>query len=93
MELNFTKNSETNYWESEFEVGSDFNLHIEGVPEGKVWVYQRGTSSGQYAYAKSATPYPSLSNVYDFDLQALVYPKFIKVVCAVEPTYAEVTFA
>lgn len=90
MELNFIKNEATRYWECEFEATADFNLHIEGVPEGKVWIYQRTTASGEHAYIKEATPYPSLVDVYDFDFTALIYPKFVKVVCGTEPTYAEV---
>lgn len=90
MELNFIKNEATRYWECEFEATADFNLHIEGVPEGKVWIYQRTTASGEHAYIKEATPYPSLVDVYDFDFSALIYPKFVKVVCGTEPTYAEV---
>ena len=93
MELNFTMNEKTGSWVSEFKVESDFNLHIEGVVEGNVRVYQRGTESGEYSYVREATPYPSFANVYDFDFSALVYPKWIKVVCPVEPTKAVVTFA
>lgn len=91
MNLEFAKNNETNSWECEFSTPSDFNLHIEGVAEGKVYIYQRGTASGEYAYVKDATPYPSLSKVYDYDFSAAVYPKYIKVVCATEPTMAVVT--
>ena len=53
-------------------------------------IYQRGTNSGEYAYVKSATPYPSFGKTYDYDFSALVYPKFIKVVCEGEPTFGEV---
>ena len=91
MDLNFTK--QEGGWVSEFEVTADFNLHIEGVAEGKVMVYQRGTADGQYAYVREATPYPSFANVYDFDFSALVYPKWIRVVCNVEPSKAVVTMA
>ena len=90
MELNFTKEGEK--YISEFEVTADFNLHIEGVVEGNVRVYQRGTAEGQYAYVREATPYPSFANVYDYDFSALVYPKYIRVVCATEPTKAIVTY-
>ena len=91
MEINFTK--QDGAWVAEFEATSDFNLHIEGVVEGNVKVYQRGSASGGYAYVRGATPYPSFSNIYDMDFSALVYPKYIKVVCATEPTMAEVTLA
>ena len=45
MELNFTK--QEGVWAAEFEVTADFNLHIEGVAEGKVMVYQRGAADGK----------------------------------------------
>ena len=91
MELNFIKKE--NGWVAEFEASADFNLHIDGVLEGNVQVYQRGTTSGGYALVRGATPYPTYGKAYDSDFSALVYPKFIKVVCATEPSYAVVTFA
>ena len=90
MNLEFVKKDN---WEAEFEATADFNLHIEGVPEGQVRIYQRGTSDGEYAYVKEATPYPSFSNVYDFDFSALVYPKWIRVVCGNKPTVGVLTIA
>ena len=88
MELTFQKTADR--WVAEFEASADFNLHIEGVVEGNVSLFQRGTASGAYAYVKGATPSPSYSRCYDYDFTSLVYPKFIKVSCATEPTYAEV---
>lgn len=88
MEIKFTKNGEK--FVSEFTATADFNLHLEGVVEGKVKVYQRSTAEGEYAYVRAATPYPSFSNVYDYDFSALVYPKYIKVVTDVEPEVASV---
>lgn len=90
MNLEFEKKDN---WEAEFEATADFNLHIEGVPEGQVRIYQRGTPDGEYAYVKEATPYPSFSDVYDFDFSALVYPKWIRVVCGNKPTVGVVTIA
>lgn len=90
MELVFTKN-DSGSWYAEFEVTADFNLHIEGVAEGNVRVYQRSTPDGEYADVRGATPYPSFGHVYDFDFAALIYPKYIKVVCPNEPTKAEIT--
>lgn len=89
MELNFTK--QEGVWAAEFKVTTDFNLHIEGVKEGNVRIYQRSTADGKYAYVRSATPYPSFGYVYDFDFSALVYPKFIRIECPNKPTKAEVT--
>ena len=91
MKLNFEKNESV--WAAEFTATKDFNLHIEGVTEGTVSVYQRGSAEGEFAFVRSATPYPSYGKVYDFDFSALVYPKYIKVVCAAEPTMAEVTYS
>ena len=88
MELKFTK--EHGGWVSEFEATADFNLHVEGVYEGNVSIYQRGTAGGGYAFVKDSRPAPSAGTVYDYDFTSLVYPKFIKVVCTEEPTYAEV---
>lgn len=90
MEINFAKDGDK--YVSEFEVSGDFNLHIEGVVEGNIKVFQRGSAEGEYAYVRAATPYPSFSNVYDFDFSALVYPKYIRVVCPNEPTKAVVTY-
>lgn len=90
MELEFSKVNES--YVAEFEVTSDFNLHLEGVPENKVLIYQRGTAMGQFAFVECGTPRVSYDMVYDFDFSALVYPKHLRVMCEVEPTYAEVTF-
>lgn len=89
MEIQF--NNINDEFISEFEVTSDFNLHIEGVPQHNIRIYQRGASSGGYAYVKGSTPSPSAGNVYDYDFSALIYPKYIKVVCSTEPTMAVVT--
>ena len=43
MELNFTK--QEGGWVSEFEVSADFNLHIEGVAEGKDITFKHGDTS------------------------------------------------
>lgn len=90
MELVFNK--ETNGWVSEFEVTSDFNLHIEGVSEGYVRVYQKGVSSGEYTYVRNSSLDSTSLKVYDCDFSALVYPKYIKIVCLNEPTRGEITF-
>lgn len=89
MDLNFTKQADR--WVAEFIATDDFNLHIEGVVEGNVSVFQRGSESGNYAFVKEGTPHPSYANVYDYDFAALIYPKFIKVSCATEPTSGIVT--
>ena len=89
MELVFSK--EDNKWVVEFDAASNFNLHIEGVSEGNVAVFQRTVASGEYAYVVGSTP-ASHGKVYDYDFAGMVYPKFIKVECLTEPSSAEVTF-
>lgn len=89
MEITFSKSGGS--WISEFQVSGAFNLHLEGVYEGNVSVYQRGTASGAYSYVKGSTPSQPAGNVYDSDFSALVYPKYIKVVCATKPSVSVVT--
>lgn len=90
MELIFRRNPNTGSWVAEFEATADVALHIEGVDEGTVKIYQRGTASGQYALTKDGTPAVPYGKVYDYEIPILIAPKFIKVVCRTEPTYAEV---
>lgn len=91
MELNFQKS--VNGWVAEFTATADFNLHIEGVLEGNVQVYQRGSSQGEYAFVRNANIESTSRKVYDYDFAALVYPKYMQVICVTEPTKAVVTFA
>ena len=90
MEILFEKKGSA--WVSEFEATGDFNLHIEGVLEGNVRIYQRGSAEGGYALVRGASLYPTYGEVYDCDFSAVVYPKFIKVECATEPAMAVVTY-
>lgn len=95
MDLTFIKQQETGQdpvWVAEFEATSEFNLHIEGVYEGNVKIFQKGVQSGEYARSHGATPNSPSGRVYDYDLAALVYPKYIKVECATEPSLGVVTF-
>lgn len=88
MELVFTKSSKK--WVAEMSVTEDFNLHIEGVKNGNISVYQRGIESGAFAYVKGGTLSPSLGEVYDVDFSSTIYPKYIRVECVTQPTMAEI---
>ena len=88
MEISFTKTN--NKWVSEFQVTSDFNIHLERNEGGTITIEQR-TSDGQYDIVKSAK-FPLNDKVIDCDFQALVYPKYIKIISDVNPTLAVVTF-
>lgn len=89
MEIKF--NQVGNLWVAEFEVTSDFNLHIERDAEGKLDIYQK-TAGNQYEYIYDIG-YLNNRMVYDSDFTALIYPKYIKIKSAVKPIVAIVTFA
>lgn len=88
MELNFIK--ENNNYVAEFEVTADFNLHIERDEPGILALYQRTTTSGEYAEIEGTREY-RYKEVYDCDFVGYIYPKYIKVMSANEPTMAVVT--
>lgn len=87
MEIQFTNIN--NLWVAEFEVTSDFNLHLERDTEGRLDIYQR-TAGGDYEYIYDIG-YLNKRTVYDNDFQALVYPKWIKIKSAVKPLIATIT--
>lgn len=87
MELKFNKNGDA--WVAEFEATDKFNLHMEGLLLGSFSILQR-TAGGKYTHVRDIPTYPRFDKVFDYDFNALVYPKFIKIVSEVEPTYAEV---
>lgn len=89
MELTFEQID--GYWIAEFEVTSDFNLHIERDTEGRFDIYQK-TAGTKYEYIYEIG-YLDKRLTYDFDFTALVYPKQIKVKSKVLPQVAVVTFA
>lgn len=89
MELTFKKIGD--WYISEFEVTSDFNLHIEKEPKGDFYLYQRTSSSGQYDIIEDFGYKKGGDNVIDLDFQALVYPKWIKIKSAVKPLIATIT--
>jgi hypothetical protein len=89
MELIFN-NYQPGLWISEFEVTQDFNLHIERVDSGYLYIKQRSTPKGLFDNIKGAS-FDHADPVVDVDFVGTIYPKYIQVVSKVEPTYAEVT--
>ena len=91
MEILFEKKGSA--WVSEFEATGDFNLHIERVSDGRFLVHQKSVAGGEYDIVDTVS-HMDLDHkaVIDLDFTALVYPKFIKVGCATEPTMAVVTY-
>ena len=74
MELVFHK--ENGLYITEFEVTSDFNVHLERSKGGKVSFYQK-TTDGNYDHIEKLSK--NIDKVFDYDFQALVYPKIIKI--------------
>lgn len=62
---------------------------MEGLLLGSFSILQR-TAGGNYTHVRDIPTYPRFDKVFDYDFNALVYPKFIKIVSETEPTYAEV---
>lgn len=88
MELSFTQKNPRR-WEAEFIATADFNLHIERQSSGFLFVQQRTSSIGEYDSISGAN-FALSDPIIDVDMVALVYPKYIKIVSEVEPTFAEV---
>lgn len=86
MEITFEKVN--NEYIAEFEITTDSNLHIEKKCAASTKLYQRTNGSGWDLVDETKNMQGAVD---DFDLSALIYPKFIKVVCNAEPLYAEVT--
>lgn len=90
MELVFNEVAE-DVFVAEFEVASDFNLHLERENKGSLVVSQRGTSSGEYVTSFALSTYEG-QRVIDYDFGALVYPKWIKVKSSSNVVKGEVNF-
>lgn len=85
MELNFKQNEQLNY-EVEFKVEDVFNIHIEKSNKGPIQILQKSTPKGNYA--KSATI--DCDEIFNYDINCLVYPKYIKIISGSPVQYAEV---
>ena len=93
MELTFVQSGQENgkpLYVAEFEVGAEFNLHIERASEGRLRVYQRTSASGKYAPVDSFG-YQDNKAVIDYDFSGSIFPKRIRVTSEVQPTLAIVT--
>lgn len=87
MELTFTKTN--NLFISEFQVNSDFNLHVEREEHGIFNIFQRTISSGKYALVNHEQELDNKS-VIDYDFTSLIYPKYIKIISSTEPILSEI---
>lgn len=93
MELIFKESSQVlsgkPAYEVEFEASSDFSIHIERPAGGRFLVYQKSVANGKYSLV-DGVGYQDYKDVFDIDFAGSVYPKWIKIVSEVEPTYAAI---
>lgn len=88
MELVFNKID--NFYVSEFQINSDFNLHIERDIQSVLRFYQRTADGGKWDVIQDLNN--QVKNlIIDYDCSALIYPKWIKIECEVLPIYAAIT--
>lgn len=90
MEIQFEKKGSV--WVAEFQVTSDFNLHLERDGIGLLKVMQRTTPDGSYDHIKGGL-FTFNDRVLDVDFTAVIYPKWIQVTSISEPTKCVVTNA
>lgn len=104
-DLNFVKNENTQKYVAEAVVNSNFNIHLERISDGGLNLFQK---NGEYTEAiddRTATergfdtvpvpntvPYNS-GLVFDYDFDALVYPKTIRIESGSEVTSGILTEA
>lgn len=93
MELVFKESSQVlsdkPAYEVEFEASSDFNIHIERPSDGYFLLFQKSTPNGKYTEVNNVYDLESKTTI-DMDFVGVVYPKWIKIVSNVEPTYAAI---
>ena len=78
---------------AEFEATAPFSIHLERPKGGFINMLQRSVDSGTFVAVKNFNPNYNATQVIDADCgQGAVYPKWIRIESAVEPSVAEVTF-
>lgn len=91
MTLTFTQ--ENGLYVAEFEATAPFSIHLERPRGGFINMLQRSVDSGTFVAVKNFNPNYNATQVIDADCgQGAVYPKWIRLESAVEPSVAEVTF-
>lgn len=88
MTLTFTQ--ENGLYVAEFEATAPFSIHLERPKGGFINMLQRSVDSGTFVAVKNFNPNYNATQVIDADCgQGAVYPKWIRLESAVEPTLAE----
>ena len=78
---------EGKYYVAEFEITDTCNIHLDFKGATPIQIYQK-TSGTNYDLVK----YTHIGNAVDVDIEALVYPKQLKIVANGEPIFGEITY-
>lgn len=94
MILTFTQSSDQSFggvpaYEAEFEVTSNFAIHIERTRGDAALILKQRTGGGKYALVDDFNYAKSKGEVLDYEASVTI-PKYIKIVSEVEPTLAEI---
>lgn len=80
-------------YEATFEAGSNFALHIERAEAGLLSMGITSVEGTDYANVEDFPERARYMRVFDYEFAGIVFPKYIKVTSATQPTSAAVTFA
>lgn len=87
MELIFFKVGEE--YVAEFMTTANINIHIE-KNNAAIKMFQKTLLDAKYSHISEFDRW-CYNSVIDVDICGAIYPKYIRIVCTVEPTMAEVT--
>ena len=75
-------------YEATFKATGDFALHIERPEAGPLGMGITSVEGTDYANVEDFPERARYMRVFDYDFSAVVYPKYIKVTSATQPTSA-----
>lgn len=85
--INFVKGEQ--YYTAEFQINGPVNVHIERAEAGALYFRQRSIDHGSYDLINGANWNNRGALTIDTAIQGVVYPMWIKIESASEPTLAE----
>ena len=85
--INFVKGEQ--YYTAEFQINGPVNVHIERAEAGALYFRQRSIDHGSYDLINGANWNNRGDLTIDTAIQGVVYPMWIKIESASEPTMAE----
>ena len=85
--INFVKGEQ--YYTAEFQINGPVNVHIERAEAGALYFRQRSINHGSYDLINGANWNNRGDLTIDTAIQGVVYPMWIKIESASEPTLAE----